>query len=559
MEGDAAQSPPINHGGSVITEEKPLAAASFIHIQIPEPVKLLAASFLVAIVIHHFFRGKKKKRPSSFRVLHATTRASGEILGSADPLTETNATNEDGDAIISPSEEAPSNHSSLSQTKRLESKVKVKKKKKVKPSKLASETRNYDKLICEKPVAPMKDDDVEPPSTAKDTTKSSLEQDASSLSSPTTVIEAQIQQKSPHPIQLHSQAQHPGLSAYYNWHSTITSLYRIYSVPSRDIFNNNNNNTIFHPAILPMHPSSERGNVAINITVINQTKYPSIDVYWIDYKGREVYKGTMTRGGSWVQTTYIGHPWTFRIGGGEEEEEEEEGVLLKYVPFRIVPSVVGAETIERATSSSSSSRESSSLVGTQTFTLRDVPEGYVTRNEGYEPVCWVDDLLLPEAPLLDTYNNGERNLTLFTMHEMQLAIQWSCLQLQREDVVSPGTGIAAAKRLLQYLQNVCLHPEKSKYRKLRIANRIFFESVYSTGARGVLLALGFEEHAGFLECGPSEGAALNYERLRQISDAMMMVDKTLKLMVESEGGMPQPEGSDGYGRAGFGHAGQMNL
>ena len=106
---------------------------------------------------------------------------------------------------------------------------------------------------------------------------------------------------------------------------------------------------------------------------------------------------------------------------------------------------------------------------------------------------------------------------------------------------------------------MCLHPENCKYRKLRIANRIFFESVYSTGARGVLLALGFEEHAGFLECGPSDGAALNYERLRQISDAMMMVDKTLKLMVDNEGGMPQPEGSDGFGRAGFGYAGQLNL
>ncbi len=51
---------------------------------------------------------------------------------------------------------------------------------------------------------------------------------------------------------------------------------------------------------------------------------------------------------------------------------------------------------------------------------------------------------------------------------------------------------------------------------------------------------------------------MNYERLRQISDAMMVVDKTLKIMVEGEG-VEQPEGSDGYGRAGFGYAGQLNL
>ena len=53
MEGDAAQSSP--NGDSFITEEEPLAASSFMTQCIPEPVKLLAASFLVAIVIHHFF------------------------------------------------------------------------------------------------------------------------------------------------------------------------------------------------------------------------------------------------------------------------------------------------------------------------------------------------------------------------------------------------------------------------------------------------------------------------------------------------------------------------
>ena len=77
-----------------------------------------------------------------------TAAAGGEILGSTDPSIETQETNEDGDAIISPAEEAPSNHS-LPQTKCIEANAKVKKKKtKVKPSKLASETRNYDKLIC---------------------------------------------------------------------------------------------------------------------------------------------------------------------------------------------------------------------------------------------------------------------------------------------------------------------------------------------------------------------------------------------------------------------------
>jgi hypothetical protein len=59
---------------------------------------------------------------------------------------------------------------------------------------------------------------------------------------------------------------------------------------------------------------------------------------------------------------------------------------------------------------------------------------------------------------------------------------------------------------------------------------------------------------------PLRTDALNYERLRQISDTMMIVHRTLKLMMEksSDAIVVQPEGVDGYGRAGFGRAG-MNL
>ena len=512
--------------------------ASFIQ-QIPEVVKLIMASFFVAIVVHNFFF-KEKKRPSSLssgtsRLLHDNTArdVSGCILGSGDALLEED--DDDGEfdeSIIS--EQAPP-HQVETETFG-DSKGK---KKKVKPTKKASMKRNYDKLVSEK-------EEVEPPTTADATENSSLEQD------PPPENETQPQQ--PPPLKLHSQAKHPGLSAYYNWHATITSLYRIYAIPSRDIITNT-----FNPAVLPMHPSSERGNVAINITVANQTSYESIQVYWIDYKGNEIHKGNLTRGGSWNQTTYIGHPWTFRVGS----DGGEESVLLKYVPFRIAPTVSsnGAET------TATTSRQESEVVGhnnnnpvaTQMFTLRDVPEGYVTRNEGYEPSCWVDDEILPEPPLIDTYNNnGDRNMSLFTVHEMQMAIEWSCFQMQREDAASPGVGVAASKRLLQYLKNICLQPDNTKYRRLRTGNRIFFESIYSTGARGVLLALGFEEHMGNLECGPSEGNALNYERLRHISDAMMNVNKALKLMTESDG-VVQPEGVDGFGRAGFGYAGGMNL
>jgi hypothetical protein len=240
-------------------------------------------------------------------------------------------------------------------------------------AKMASDKRNYDKLMC-KVVHDDDNDDKKPneeeeeeedgggragATIAEKSSKSSEsksqqqeEQEASAQPSPPSL-----------PLKLHSQTNHPGLTAYYNWHATITSLYRIYAIPSYDTSNTTNNNKTFIPAILPMQPSSERGKVAINITVYNQTQYESIQVYWIDYRGNEVYKGSIRKGGQWVQTTYIGHPWTFRVGNVDENDNGgEENVLLKYVPFRVVPSVLGAETTT-----------GEGGVGTQQFTLRDVP------------------------------------------------------------------------------------------------------------------------------------------------------------------------------------------
>ena len=101
--------------------------------------------------------------------------------------------------------------------------------------------------------------------------------------------------------------------------------------------------------------------------------------------------------------------------------------------------------------------------------------------------------------------------------EIYAAISWSCQQIHREEVASPGCGIAALKRLRRYLVNASKCPEEVKYRKLRICNPIFMQNVYNTGARGVLLALGFEERCGYLECGAGEGRALTQDRIQMIS------------------------------------------
>ena len=339
---------------------------------------------------------------------------------------------------------------------------------------------------------------------------------------------------------------HPGLLKFYDWRSCVGSLYRIYAIPCRDDSDDDRNDgeIRYRPATLPMSPSSERGRVQVYLEVTNRTsKHDTIDVYWIDHNGNEVRKGSIRRGGDpWTQYTYIGHPWTFRVG------PTEEGVLLRYVPFRIVSSIVGSETLHDKD-------------GAHRFAFRDVPDGFIVRNggdaaggrggRGTIPVCWVDDKILPEAPPVPRRQRPD----VVTSKEIRDAVAWSCRQIRREDAVRYGNGIASARLLMKYLQNIRAHPDESKYRRIRIGNRAFQRCVYDTGARGVLLALGFVESYGNMQCGMT-----TTDWVRQTEDAIVIVNETLRIMESGiDAALVQPEGGDGYGRAGFGRACEMNI
>lgn len=509
---------------------------SFIQ-QLPENVKLLLATIFIAIIIHIFITIRQRQRNINDGIDRLRDDISGRGAVGSCSVTDT--------TIISGSSSVAANEKDGQVLGNIQSSDDTEEKPKRRINNVAN--RNYDALINK--IEPNEEEDDEQEEVGefggicRGKKKKNSKQKSTSEEQELAVDDSPRQpEPEPPQIELKSQANHPGLTGYYNWHSTITSLYRIYAVPFYET-NNTSNNATYHKAILPMHPSSERGSLPIYIEVINHTSHPLIDVYWIDHKGNEVHKGSINKGGRWQQTTFIGHPWTFRVGSHEGE------VLIKYVPFRVIPSISGAPT------TTSDNNE-----GMQNFILRDVPADHVLQtSEGgrvFKPVCWVEDSILPEPPLkLQNSNNNS-----FTNKQMTAAIQWSCQQLQREDAIYHGNGIASAKRTLQYLKNICLHPDEPKYRKLRIGNKIFQQTIYNTGARGILLALGFEELYGYLECGPGGGKCLGLERIQQILDAMMIVNHTLKIMQdESNLDIIQPQGGDGYGRAGFGYAGGMNI
>ncbi len=124
------------------------------------------------------------------------------------------------------------------------------------------------------------------------------------------------------PPPLSSSSAHPGLEGFHLWMDAITSIYRSYSIAQ-----------IGEEDAVTILPRSERGRVKVNIRVTNHL-FEDIDVYWINYKGREQLRGAIGSRGSerseWRVQTWVGHPWAFR-------RRRDQQLLFHFVPFRVLP------------------------------------------------------------------------------------------------------------------------------------------------------------------------------------------------------------------------------
>ena len=307
----------------------------------------------------------------------------------------------------------------------------------------------------------------------------------------------QQQTQEPDRPPLKSSADHPGLSEFHAYYGAISDLYRQYIVGTKD--------GEVQPA--PIIPRSERGNVRLQLEVLNSTTL-AIDVFWIDYMGREEWKGSAAPGSYWTQTTWVGHPWTFRAQGGQ--------VLLHYVPYRIIPTTDKAVTVTRN--------------GDAIHRFTILSPSYSSMRQ--ELPCDVMDPIFPFPA--SKHKSIDRSL------------EWCYRQMER-DGTNPRT-------VLKYLYNVARHPSEPKYRQIRTANRKFWSDVWCNAGRGVLHALGFQEINGRVEMGPAAGS-LSADRVKQVVGAIRDLERLLEQMEGSETPREQPEGADGYGRAGFGRVG----
>jgi hypothetical protein len=323
---------------------------------------------------------------------------------------------------------------------------------------------------------------------------------------------------------------HPGLRAFWNWCNVETSLFRIYTVSRTDHV----------PVVPPYNPSSRRGQVSVHLRVTNGTDM-TIAVYWVNYKGREERKGNVRPGAVWTQTTWMEHPWVLReaVPIGDVGTTDEQQVLLHYIPYTILPTLPESPTVD----------PEDPTVGMHQFTIR--PLDTTTATNPY--IVSIDDPTLP-FPAEHYFKTPTACISWTLMH---------CRRMMEAQLLDPGMYTT----LIKYLTKIVQHPEVAKYRQIRIANPVFHR-LWQTPIRGLLLAVGFVECGAYLELGSSassgsDSSPLRRDRVQDVALLLFQVEQSRLLTLTGNTNTAvtrqQPLGADGFGRAGWGRAGGMNV
>lgn len=345
-------------------------------------------------------------------------------------------------------------------------------------------------------------------------TKAKKKVSSSSTSNRRTSTPRQPSAPTPPPPMKATNNAHPGMDGFGYWYEIETSLYRIYTLGRDDDVQ----------VVPPYVPHSHRGNVSVFLHVTNSTT-TTLNVFWVDYKGKHVLKGKIKPNHVWTQSTWIDHPWVF-------ESAETEIPYLYYVPYRVIPTTPEVPTM---TDDDDTGRHQF-VIGPPTST-----------SEPY--LCSVQDKVMPFPSRVH-------------FHTPLLGITWTLQHMTRLRLSgSPILHDGVIDTMQKYLTNIINHPDTIKYRQLRISGKKF-SSIWLSPLRGLLLSVGFVEVGAYAELGCSSHP-LSRQRIQDIALLSYMIAEWKKKQDTYDNNINntnvQPDGADGFGRAGYGRAGNMNF
>jgi len=353
----------------------------------------------------------------------------------------------------------------------------------------------------------------------KDTTASELPTESSSPAVRTIPTDSRVAKSTTTPPStdssgprrmISSHNRHPGMDAFCYWYEVQTSLYRIYTLGRHDGVE----------VAPPYIPHSYRGQTSVLLDVKNQLS-TALKVYWVDYKGSHILKGTIQPNQVWHQSTWIDHPWVFE----GTDQHGNPTPFLYFIPYRIVP------TLKESMTTYLDNRET----GLYRFSI--IPPTNHQNSAKY--YCAVqEDGIMP-------FSANDHFLTPVA------AISWTLQFLSRSGLTHDDPRIDLVQK---YLANIVKSPEVVKFRQLRTRSSGTFGSIWNSPLQGLFLAVGFVEEQGFAELG-CETKPLPRERIQELALLSYMLTSWKQKETNREW-IEQPEGAtDGFGRAGYGRVG----
>lgn len=95
------------------------------------------------------------------------------------------------------------------------------------------------------------------------------------------------------------------------------------------------------PATVDDSYASANGDQTAQIDFINHLSQ-SVDVYWINYSGGRVFYTDLLADSSYIQETFITHPWLIALTGSGDTTAQGSGVLITAFASAVTPAAWGS-------------------------------------------------------------------------------------------------------------------------------------------------------------------------------------------------------------------------
>jgi hypothetical protein len=206
---------------------------------------------------------------------------------------------------------------------------------------------------------------------------------------------------------------------------------------------------------------------------------------------------------TWIHSTFIDHPFVFCQVTNTQyiDNADYQTPILHYIAYKDIPSVTpDSPTLDTYSSIPQAVHNNRAKVGIHQFTICKPPVLDSDTTKPYTYYCAIDDPVLPYPA--SKYITTQREAAGFAL-----------LYCYRNNFI--GWNI-----IMKYLTKIVMKPDVTKYRKIRIANKIFYTNVWAyTICHGLFYAVGFIESNGYLEIGIGT-EPLPRERVQDVSQLL---------------------------------------